>query len=145
MHIEPWGTELLRRARVGHLATSTKNGRPHVVPVCYAFDWKAIYSAIDEKPKRVNPAGLRRVKNVLTNPNVALVVDEYSEDWLELRYIIVEGVAAIIEVGSEHEYGIGLLRTKYPQYLAMSLETYPIIKITPSRTITWRPQPSVLK
>ncbi|HEX4836465.1 MAG TPA: pyridoxamine 5'-phosphate oxidase family protein, partial [bacterium] len=51
--------ELLRRARVARLATADRNGRPHVIPVCFAFDEHALVSAIDEKPKRVSPRALR--------------------------------------------------------------------------------------
>ena len=38
--------------RVGRLATADERGRPHVVPVCYAFDGRRIYTAVDRKPKR---------------------------------------------------------------------------------------------
>ena len=43
----------LAEHRVAHLATTGADGRPSVVPICYASDGRAIYSALDEKPKRV--------------------------------------------------------------------------------------------
>jgi PPOX class probable F420-dependent enzyme len=138
MSHDQWIKEFLRQARVGHLATSTKDGTPHVVPICYAFDSKAIYSAIDEKPKQVTPAKLRRVKNIIKNSNVALIVDLYSEDWRELQYVLVQGVAQIVQGGKEHEYAISLLRQKYPQYHSMNLEDRPMLRINPSRIMGWK-------
>ena len=124
-------------SRVGHLATCTKDGRPHVVPFCFVFDGKLIYSSLDEKTKRVIPRDLRRVKNIIANPWVSLVVDLYSENWQELQYVIVHGVTGIVDKGNEHEYAIRLLREKYPQYLSMSLEERPILRIKPSRIMAW--------
>lgn len=137
MNEKLWANNLLHQSRVGHLATCTKDGRPHVVPICFVFDGKLIYSSLDEKPKRVIPRDLRRVKNIIANPWISLVVDLYSENWQELQYVIVQGVAGIVHRGSEHEYAIRLLREKYPQYLSMRLEERPIVRIKPSRIIAW--------
>jgi PPOX class probable F420-dependent enzyme len=132
------GEEVLRRARVARLATADKNGRPHVVPVCFAFDGHALYSAIDEKPKRVSPRALRRVRNIEANPQVALVLDEYSEDWRRLWYVLVRGTADVIGPGGrEHAVAIARLRRKYPQYRAMRLEDCPVLRITPERIVRW--------
>jgi len=132
-----WVRNLLTKARVGHLATSTKEGRPLVVPICFAFDGIAIYSVIDEKPKRVNPRAMRRVLNIVENPNVCFVVDQYSEDWRKLRYVIVRGKAAILTKGKEHSTALLLLRKKYQQYHSMNLDDRPIIKIRPTHIIAW--------
>ncbi|HEY7092547.1 MAG TPA: pyridoxamine 5'-phosphate oxidase family protein, partial [Ktedonobacterales bacterium] len=43
----------VQRQRVARLATADADGRPSVVPVCYAFDSRRFYSPLDEKPKRV--------------------------------------------------------------------------------------------
>jgi len=136
--LDSWVKTLLDEARIGHLATATKDGSPHVIPICYAFDGKAIYSSLDEKPKRTAPANLRRVKNIIANPSVALVVDLYSENWQDLRYVIVRGVAELIHGGEEHEQAIGLLREKYSQYLEMNLKGLPVIKIIPTKITAWR-------
>ena len=83
--------------RVGHLATADETGSPHVVPVCYAFDGRRIYTAIDRKPKRWPARGLKRVLNVLANSSVALAIDDYSEDWGELAYFPILGAVEIVE------------------------------------------------
>ncbi|MBI4463189.1 MAG: TIGR03668 family PPOX class F420-dependent oxidoreductase [Acidobacteria bacterium] len=129
-HLDPF--------RVAHLATADARGKPLVVPVCFACGEKRIYSAVDEKPKRVAGARLRRLKNIEANPQVCLLVDHYEEDWSRLSYILVEGTAEILREGAEHRRAIALLREKYPQYQAMSLEQQPVIKITPSRFIPWK-------
>lgn len=132
--------EFLRSHRVARLATATVEGHPAVVPICYVFDDELIYTAIDEKPKSVAPGLLSRVRNIRANPNVAIVVDDYSEDWNELVYIMINGTAEIIspdESASEHARAVALLREKYPQYLSMKLENRPIIKIIPARIKRW--------
>ncbi len=128
---------LLRRARVGRLATADRTGAPHVIPVCFAFDGRVIYSAIDEKPKRVSPRRLRRLRNIDVNPRVALVVDEYDEDWGRLRYVLVRGTAEVIDQGPEHARAVAVLRRKYPQYRRMRLEDRPVLRITPRRLVAW--------
>lgn len=133
----PWARKLLVESRLAHLATSTNRGKPHVVPVCYVYDGASIYSAIDEKPKRASPNRLRRILNILENPQVSFLVDQYGEDWSELRYVIVRGSAGIVREGEEHRGAVALLRNKYPQYRSMKLEGRPIIKIEPDSIVAW--------
>ena len=137
MNIEKWARELLLESRLAHLATSTKHGKPHVVPICYVYDGTSIYSSIDEKPKSTSPNRLRRVLNIVANPHVSFVVDRYVEDWNELRYVIMRGFAEIIREGEEHKLAVSLLREKYCQYRSMKLEGRPVIKIKPVSVIAW--------
>jgi PPOX class probable F420-dependent enzyme len=124
--------------RVGRLATAGGDRQPAVIPVCYAFDGRAIYTPVDEKPKSVDPERLARVRNIRENPRVALVVDDYSEDWTRLAYVLVTGVAEVIEPGAaEHQRAVGLLREKYQQYRSMRIDERLIIKITPVRIKSW--------
>ena len=128
---------LLRDARVARLATADAHGAPHVIPVCFVFDRGAIYSAIDAKPKRTSPRRLRRVRNIMANPRVALVVDHYDEDWERLWYVLVQGTATIVDRGGDHRRAIARLRAKYRQYRTMRLETRPLIKISPLKIAAW--------
>ncbi len=77
----------------GRLAAADRLGQPHVVPVRYAWAGDALYIALDEKPKRVRPERLKRVQNILENSQVALVVDQYDDDWSRLAYVLVQGRA----------------------------------------------------
>src|SRR2546425_6788744 len=105
----------IARARVGHFATSDGNA-PSVVPVCFVLLGETLYQAIDGKPKSVNPAQLRRVKNVRSNPNAALLIDQYVEDWRRLWYVLLRGKSRIVDAGAEQRRAIVALRKKYPQY-----------------------------
>src|SRR5262245_64421646 len=89
--------EFINAHRVARLATADAAGRPTVIPVCYVFDGTSFYSPIDQKPKRVDPMQLQRTRNIRVNPSVALVIDDYYEDWSELVYVLVHVVAKIIE------------------------------------------------
>ena len=140
-NLSPAQDRFLRSARTGHLATADAKGRPQVVPVCFVFDGQAIYSVLDAKPKTTPLRQLRRVKNILANPQVSLVVDHYEEDWDKLQYILVSGDAELLESGEEWALAIAMLREKYPQYQAMDLDQNPVIKITPVRYSPWSSQP----
>ena len=140
-NLSPAQDRFLRSARTGHLATADAKGRPQVVPVCFVFAGPAIYSVLDAKPQTTPLRQLRRVKNILANPQVSLVVDHYEEDWDKLQYILVSGDAELLESGEEWALAIAMLREKYPQYQAMDLDQSPVIKITPVRYSPWSPQP----
>lgn len=123
--------------RVARLATADASGKPHVVPICYAFDGAVLYSALDLKPKRVTPRRLKRVRNLLENPRVAVLIDDYSEDWSALAYVLVHGKAEVMPEGEERDRAASMLREKYPQYRELLPETPTILKITPRDVTGW--------
>ena len=127
----------IRTARVAHLATADDSGRPHVIPICFAFDGKEIHSPIDEKPKKTSPLLLKRIRNIQSNPHVAVVIDRYAEDWLRLAYVLIRGRANILMRGARHKKAVLLLRKKYPQYRKMRLEERPVICITRTGWKSW--------
>ena len=135
--LKPSASRLVRSARVAHLATADRKGRPHVIPICYVFDGKDIYSPIDEKPKRATPLKLKRVRNIEANPYVAVVVDCYDENWKKLAYVLIFGRAKILTRGSRHNKAVLLLRRKYPQYRRMAIHERPMICVRPSHTTSW--------
>src|ERR671925_1771004 len=91
----------LQRQRVAHLATADGTGAPHVVPVCFVLLGTMIYIAIDQKPKQADPRALRRLRNIELNPRIALVADEYDEDWSRLGFVLVRGRAQLVEETGE--------------------------------------------
>ena len=129
--------DLLATARVGHLATASSDGRPHVVPVCFVWVPPYLYSAIDAKPKRTTL--LRRVRNIIASGRAAFVVDRWSEDWRQLAYVLIEGPAEVLEDGRERDETLILLTAKYPQYDDLPLVDNLVIKVTAERTVTWKP------
>jgi PPOX class probable F420-dependent enzyme len=130
--------DFIQAHRVARLATADAQGQPFAVPICYAFDGQFIYSALDEKPKTVEPTRLKRVRNIQANPRVALVIDEYAEDWRMLAYIQLRGRADLLAVETEaHAGAVRMLRAKYPQYEQMAIDQQPILRITPEAIVTW--------
>ena len=136
------GTETFAaESRVARLATIDDAGHPHVVPVCYATDGRAYYSPIDAKPKRTPPDRLKRVRNIRANPQVALLIDHYEEDWARLRFLMVQGRAELLTGGTEWRTARALLEAKYPQYRALPLPPEgPVIKIVPDHVVRWSPE-----
>jgi coenzyme F420-0:L-glutamate ligase/coenzyme F420-1:gamma-L-glutamate ligase len=140
--LSPDDRAFLHRARVGHLAATSSDGEPQVVPVCFVFDGTCLYSAIDAKLKRVAAQKLRRLQNIRAKPRASLVVDRYDEDWTRLRYVLAFGRAEILDAGPDHDLALDLLREKYPQYRTMrDFGLGPVIRLTPERVRTWRGSP----
>jgi len=128
----------IERQRVARLATADADGNPHVIPVCYARDGARFYSPLDEKPKRVAGTQLRRVRNIMARPRVALVIDQYDDDWSRLGYVLVQGRAELLPPDHPlHHHAVALLRIRYNQYRTMALEQLPVIMITPERITAW--------
>jgi len=98
-------------ARVGHLATVTSQGHPHLVPVTFAVSGNTVWTAVDAKPKR--STRLQRLANLRGEPRVGLLVDHYEDDWEQLWWVRSDGTAVVHESSSA---GLAALRAKYVQY-----------------------------
>jgi PPOX class probable F420-dependent enzyme len=121
--------------RVARLATVRPDGRPHVVPVVFAFDGDEIVTPVDHKPKRT--ADLQRLRNIRENPSVALLADVYDEDWDRLWWVRVDGTARIVERGSEeHARASAALSDRYVQYRDHPLAGA-IVVVRPRRWSGW--------
>lgn len=128
----------LASQRVARLSTVDERGQPFIVPICFAYIDGMLYSALDEKPKHGDPRNLKRVRNILTNPNVAVLVDRYTENWSALAFLMVRGTASLVEPGcEEHTQAVGALRAKYQQYQRMDIQSRPVIRIRLERTSSW--------
>lgn len=130
--------QLLGGARVAELATITADGRPHLVPFCFALEGDILVTAVDEKPKRSRE--LKRLANIRANPGVAVLAHSYTEDWSALWWVRVDGTAEIHEHGVRHDWAIRALVEKYEQY--REEEARPrgaVIAITIERWQGWSP------
>ena len=80
------------------------------------------------------------MRNLLENPAVALVVDDYDEDWTRLAYVLVHGRAAVVTDATEARRALGALRAKYPQYRAMDLDgpEHPVVRVSVEHVHLWR-------
>ena len=94
-----------------------------------------LHTALDEKPKRSeDPHLLARVRDITARPAVTLLVDHWSEDWDELRWLRVRGDAVVLEpedasAAEERAAAMVALRAKYRQYAGHDLEGRPLIRI----------------
>jgi PPOX class probable F420-dependent enzyme len=87
---------VIDKATVARLATVDSECKPHLIPVVFVYDNDYYYIPIDQKTKRSKPENLKRIKNIQQNANVALLIDEYNEDWRKLYFIMIQGKASII-------------------------------------------------
>jgi PPOX class probable F420-dependent enzyme len=130
----------LRDARVARLATLDDKGRPHIVPVCFVYLNSVFYTAVDRKPKRVAPQQLARLRHIRVAPQVALVIDEYHEDWSRLWWILVRAKAKRLpgSAREERRRAIRALKAKYRQYdTGMLAEDAPIVRVVPENIVWW--------
>ena len=83
--------EFLAENFLGRLATSSPSGQPHVVPIAYRFDGTTITFG------GFNLTRSLKFKNLTTNSNVAIVVDEVvsTSPW-RVRGVEVRGRAVPI-------------------------------------------------
>ena len=95
---------------------------PPCAPTAARTSWRAASpcpaiacgTAVDAKPKATSR--LQRLANVRAHPRASLLVDHYEEDWDALWWVRVDGAAAVLEDGAEHEEAVAALVAKYRQY-----------------------------
>src|SRR5919199_4822073 len=143
MYINHTTKEFIEKARIARLATVDSRSQPHLVPVVFVFDDTYFYLPIDEKRKTVKPEKLKRIINIKKNPHVALLIDEYSEDWTKLAFVMIQGKGTIITAEIQGNNNIRLqeaykkLMTKYNQYQKIGLSDI-CIMIKPEKVTAWR-------
>lgn len=102
------------QARVGRLATVAADGRPHLVPVCFAVIGDMVVTAVDGKPKRSRT--LQRAVNITATGVAVLLVDHYLEDWDQLWWVRVDADAHIVNDPQRRRAALRALTAKYEQY-----------------------------
>ncbi len=120
-------------ARVARLATAPAGG-PRVVPVTFAWHHGRAVWAVDEvKPKRGR--NLRRLRDLDSDPRVALLVDHYDDDWSQLWWVELRGGASVLE-GRAAEAALDALAERYPAYRT-DRPPGPVVGIEPDRWTWW--------
>ena len=109
------------------MATASKDGTPHVIPVMYAMDGEKIVIAIDY--------GTKKLKNLRENPKVAAVVDDYDPN----GGVFVQGACQIVERGPEYLRLLKILFEKFEFYRKnpWGEGESPIISIEPNKVVSW--------
>lgn len=139
MNIPSAVEEFIERARLARLATIDSEFKPHVVPVVFVFDGNHFFIPIDEKRKTAKPEKLKRIKNIQDNPNVALLIDEYSEDWTRLAFVMIQGKASTAsktDGNLQVQEAYKKLMTKYLQYQKVGVGEMCII-IALEKLVSW--------
>jgi len=124
--------KLIAWERTCRVATASPAGVPHVVPVCQVLVDGKLYFASD--------TGARKVRNLKANPQIAVTVDLYSDDWSNLKGVLLQGTAGLIEKGPRFRKIRRLLYAKYPQYpdeAALEESEVVIVEVTPVRVFSW--------
>jgi PPOX class probable F420-dependent enzyme len=126
-----WAGELLSTARVARLALLDEGDLPRVLPITFALWEGAVWSAIDQKPKRAaEPARVRRLRR---RPEAALLVDRYDDDWSRLAWVELSGTVTVHQVGP----ALDALMDKYEQYRS-ERPPGPLLRLEPLRAVHWR-------
>lgn len=131
-----WATSLLSNGRVGHLGLLDGEGRPRVLPVTFAVVGDDVWSAVDDKPKRVGGEALARVRWLRERPAAALTVDHYDDDWERLAWVQVVGEVAVLGVDGQ-EAILDALAGRYPAYRERAPRG-PLLRLRTQRALCWR-------
>jgi nitroimidazol reductase NimA-like FMN-containing flavoprotein (pyridoxamine 5'-phosphate oxidase superfamily) len=99
--------DFIEAAHVCRIATVRADGEPHVIPVCPVFDGETLF--VDLGLKSTSAKALEH------DARIAVLIDEYDDDWTKLRKVILKCRAERV-TGAEQERAWELIRAKYPQY-----------------------------
>jgi len=136
--VDPQWRDRAATAPVARIATVRADGRPRVVPCCFALTGDRLYWAVDHKPKSTRQLG--RLDDIAAHPTVSLVVDHYDEDWSELWWVRMDGEARVVEDEDERERALDLLAAKYQQYRDHR-PSGAVVAVTISRWQSWAARP----
>jgi pyridoxamine 5'-phosphate oxidase family protein len=106
----------LGERRLGRLATVGRNGMPHVVPLGWTYN--PALDTVDIGGRDF--ARSQKFRNVQRNPLVALVIDDVLPPWRP-RAVMIRGTGQALDEASA----------------ADGTKTGPIIRITPTKVISW--------
>ena len=129
-----WARALLDEQPVGRLAFLDERDHPRVLPVTFAVSDGAIWSAIDDKPKRAaEPARVRYLRRA---PRAALCVDRYDDDWTRLAWVQVLGTVDVVDASAAPR-ALDALAARYAPYRERRPRG-PMLRLAPERTLHWR-------
>lgn len=125
----------LNGVHLARVATVRPDGRPHVAPIWYLWEDGCFYFETSRNAVKA--------KNLRTNPYIAITVD-VTGGGLRLRYVILEGQAALIEDRvsvkklTERIYSryVGVEALQTPKLQEMLNVDNLIVKVKPTKFIT---------
>jgi nitroimidazol reductase NimA-like FMN-containing flavoprotein (pyridoxamine 5'-phosphate oxidase superfamily) len=132
MRLKKAEREFLAFQRVCRVATVSREGVPHNVPVCPILEGDRIYFASETRAVKL--------RNIRATGHVALAFDEYTEAWSGLKGVLIRGTGRTIEAGPVFRRIRKLLYQRFPQYedyAALEEKDTAIVEVTPKRTFSW--------
>jgi PPOX class probable F420-dependent enzyme len=133
LNLPGWARELIAASRVGRLGLTDDAGGPRVLPVTFALIGTAVWSAVDDKPKRVAGRELARVRWLRERPQASFLVDRYDDDWSRLAWVQLLGKVAVLEdVAPPAE-----LIERYDAYRSEP-PVGPMLRLDVERALHWR-------
>ena len=117
----------LEQNEICRLATSSKNGELHIVPVSYIWHEETIYVVTDY--------GTRKLRNLRENPNAAILVDTNATR----KAVLVSGKVQLVEKGEEYRRIYKLFHSKldWVKRAPWIEGEAPFVKIAPTFKTSW--------
>ena len=119
----------LARARLCRVGSVDRRGRPHVAPLCHAFDPSSRTAYVATEENGVTARNLR------AGPGASIECDDYFEDWNRIRGVVAHARARFIRRGAEFDRGVRLLRKKFKQYASEEFDF--LIALTIDEATSW--------
>jgi len=120
--------EFLKSLEEARIATSHEN-IPHVKPVSFVFEDNTIIIATDYKT--------RTYTNIVSNPNVGIVIDIYKSGGH--KAVCIQGKADIVEKGPEFKKFYDIFHQKFDWVRRdpWKENEAPFLKINPKNKTSW--------
>ncbi|MFW9777851.1 MAG: pyridoxamine 5'-phosphate oxidase family protein [Candidatus Heimdallarchaeota archaeon] len=121
----------LQEQRMIRVATVAPDGSPNIAPFCFFMHEGTVHVLTRPETKTV--------KNIKNNPKVAFLIDSYDEDWSKNRFLMLKGVATLIEDSKRTEELRAARKAKYPQQAdAPPDRKWTVIRINPTTVLPFR-------
>lgn len=124
-------TTFLRSQGVARLATVSRDGTPHNVPVCPLVERGKIYFAAE--------VNARKMKNLRANPRATIVFDVYRDSWRGLRGLMLVCTGRVVDE-AEFKKVRRKLYKQYPKYESaapLGTDDSVIVELTPQQKFGW--------
>ncbi len=117
----------LEQNEMCRIATASKKGEPHLVPVSYVYQDGFVFVVTDY--------GTRKLKNLRENPHAAVLIDTGGTR----QALMVSGPAELIEKGEEYRriYKLFHSRLDWVKQDPWKEGEAPFVKISPSFKAGW--------
>jgi PPOX class probable F420-dependent enzyme len=122
MEVPPQAQQKLEQQKIIWVASVRADGRPHLVPVWFAWRGERIYLCIDPASVKAN--------NLATNPHIALALEN------GLHPVICEGQATICEPPWP-EAVLAVFQQKYDWNISTETQYTQLLEVNPDRWLVW--------